>query len=121
MVEHGPVVNLLFALHCRYPLTKCDTHLLKTSYLFDVSVTELFGWFLEGGRLAVLERGGEKNPAAILAMIAREGVTHINFVPSMFQTFVETLVWREIAELRGLKYIFLAGEAVPGFSYVYCR
>ncbi len=115
MIEHGPVVNLLFSLQRRYPLRESDTYLLKTSYLFDVSVTELFGWFLGGGRLAVLEPGGEKDPKAILEMIAREGVTHINFVPSMFHTFVEILGPREIVKLGGLKYIFLAGEALlPG-------
>jgi polyketide synthase PksJ len=113
MVEQGPVVNLLFALHHRYLLREQDTHLLKTSYLFDVSVTELFGWFLEGGRLVVLEPGGEKDPKVILDMIAREGVTHINFVPSMFQAFVEILESRDIAKLAGLEYIFLAGEALP--------
>ncbi len=113
MVEHGSAVNLLFALHRRYPLRKRDTYLLKTSYLFDVSVTELFGWFLGSGRLALLEPGGEKDPGAILDMIAREWVTHINFVPSMFHAFVEILEPREIVKLASLKYIFLAGEALP--------
>ena len=112
LVEHDAVVNLLFALHHRYPFRESDTYMLKTSYLFDVSVTELFGWFLEGGRLAVLEPGGEKDPGAILDMIEREGVTHINFVPSMFYAFVEILASREIVKLVGLKYIFLAGEAL---------
>jgi amino acid adenylation domain-containing protein len=113
MEEQSPVVNLLLALHHRYPLREQDTYLLKTSYLFDVSVTELFGWFLEGGRLAILESGGEKDSGVILDMISREGVTHINFVPSMFHTFVEILDTREIARLNSLKYIFLAGEALP--------
>ncbi|MGD2089308.1 MAG: amino acid adenylation domain-containing protein [Candidatus Aminicenantes bacterium] len=112
MVEHCAVVNLLFALQHRCPLLERDTYLLKTSYHFDVSVTELFGWFLHGGRLAILEPEGEKNPQAILEMIVREGVTHINFVPSMFHTFVEILAPQEIAKLSGLKYIFLAGEAL---------
>jgi len=112
MVEQSPVVNLLWAMQRRYPLTEKDAYLLKTSYLFDVSVTELFGWFLLGGRLAVLEPGGEKDPKAILDMIARQGVTHINFVPSMFHTFVEVLEPEDIAKLSGLKYIFLAGEAL---------
>jgi amino acid adenylation domain-containing protein len=115
MVRQSSVVNLLWAMQGRYPLGEGDTYLLKTSYLFDVSVTELFGWFLEGGRLAVLEPGGEKDPKAILEMIARQRVTHINFVPSMFYTFAETLNPGEIAQLAGLKYIFLAGEALlPG-------
>ncbi len=112
VVEHGAVLNLLFALHSRYPLTKRDTYLLKTSYLFDVSITELFGWFLEGGRLAVLEAGGEKDPEAILAMIVRECVTHINFVPSMFNAFFYMLNAGKIYCLSRLKYIFLAGETL---------
>jgi tyrocidine synthetase-3 len=113
MIEQGPVINLLSALQRKYPLGERDTYLLKTSYLFDVSVTELFGWFLEGGRLVILEPGGEKGPNAILDMIVREGVTHINFVPSMFHAFVEILDSRNIAKLSSLKYIFLAGEALP--------
>jgi tyrocidine synthetase-3 len=113
LVEQSPVVNLLWAMQRRYPLKDRDTYLLKTSYLFDVSVTELFGWFLQGGRLAVLEPGGERDPKTILDMIGREGVTHINFVPSMFSTFVEILEPGDIAKLAGLKYIFLAGEALP--------
>ncbi|UCH96605.1 MAG: amino acid adenylation domain-containing protein, partial [Candidatus Aminicenantes bacterium] len=112
MVEHCSVINLLFALHHQYPLKKQDTYLLKTSYLFDVSVTELFGWFLEGGRLAILEKGGEKDPAKITDIIERTGVTHINFVPSMFNVFVQELTSLDTVRLSGLKYIFLAGEAL---------
>ena len=115
MVKHGSVVNLLFALQQRYPLKNQDVYLLKTSYLFDVSVTELFGWFLEGGRLAVLEPGYEKDPRLILDTIEHEKVTHINFVPSMFNPFIEQLNSQNIDKLVTLKYIFLAGEALsPG-------
>jgi non-ribosomal peptide synthetase component F len=115
MVNHGSVVNLLLALQSRYPLKKHDSYLLKTSYLFDVSVTELFGWFLEGARLAVLEKGGEKDPKAILDKIEQEKITHINFVPSMFNVFVAGLHKENIGKLSGLKYMFLAGETLlPG-------
>ncbi|MCP5049063.1 MAG: amino acid adenylation domain-containing protein, partial [bacterium] len=53
MVEHSSVVNLLQYLSNAYPFSSSDTYLLKTSYTFDVSVTELFGWYPGGGRLAV--------------------------------------------------------------------
>jgi len=112
MVEEPAVINLLFALHRQYPLRKWDAYLLKTSYLFDVSVTELYGWFLEGGRLAILEQGGEKDPGKIVETIERAGVTHINFVPSMFSAFVQALTPGDMLRLSGLKYIFLAGEAL---------
>jgi iturin family lipopeptide synthetase A len=113
LVEHRSVVNILTAMQKEYPLGKKDTYLFKTSYLFDVSVTELFGWYLDSGRLAVLEKGGEKDPQAILAAIERFRVTHINFVPSMFTAFVDGMKAHDISILSGLKYIFLAGEALP--------
>jgi amino acid adenylation domain-containing protein len=114
-VEHRSVVNLVSALQKEYPLTGSDTYLLKTSYIFDVSVPELFGWFFKGGRLVILERNGEKDPGKIIDTIERAMVTHINFVPSMFQVFVEELNSQNMSKLAGLKYIFLAGEALlPG-------
>ncbi|MCP5103010.1 MAG: amino acid adenylation domain-containing protein, partial [bacterium] len=112
MVEHRSVVNILFDLFKRYPFGEGDTYLLKTSYVFDVSVTELFGWFLGGGRLAVLEKGGEKDPQAILAAVEHFDVSHINFVPSMFNVFLESLASGNTGKSARLRYIFLAGEAL---------
>ncbi|MCX6582110.1 MAG: amino acid adenylation domain-containing protein [Candidatus Aminicenantes bacterium] len=116
MVEHRSTVNLLFAMQKEYPFTPADTYLLKTSYLFDVSVTELFGWYMGGGRLAVLEKDGEKDPYVILAWIERYGVSHINFVPSMFNVFIEHVTGEDKSRLSSLRYLILAGEALlPGY------
>ncbi|MFC2155803.1 amino acid adenylation domain-containing protein [Acidobacteriota bacterium] len=112
VVEHRSVVNIISALQRAYPLGETDTYLFKTSYVFDVSVAELFGWFPGGGRLAVLEQGGEKEPEKIITAIENFCVTHINFVPSMFNVFVEELNERSVGRLAELKYIFLAGEAL---------
>ncbi|MCK4764619.1 MAG: amino acid adenylation domain-containing protein, partial [Candidatus Aminicenantes bacterium] len=112
LVEHKSVVNILTALQKEYPLLEFDTYLLKTSFLFDVSAAELFGWFLAAGRLAILEPGGEKDPKKIIAAIERYAVTHINFVPSMFNLFVDALDPGNVKKLSTLKYIFLAGEAL---------
>jgi amino acid adenylation domain-containing protein/non-ribosomal peptide synthase protein (TIGR01720 family) len=112
MVNHGAVLNTLSALAQTYPLTSQDTYLLKTSTLFDVSVTELFGWYLEGGKLAILEPGAQKDPKKIARAVERFEVTHINFVPSMFNVFLDTLDQHAVRQLTPLKYIFLAGEAL---------
>jgi len=113
MVNHPSVINILLALQEIYPLRAADAYLLKTSYVFDVSVTELFGWFWEGGRLVILEPGGEKDPQVILEAIRKSCITHINFVPSMFTAFVHSLDQQMSQQLSPLRYIFLAGEAVP--------
>jgi amino acid adenylation domain-containing protein len=110
MVEHTSAVNVLVALNTKYPFIESDAYLLKTSVVFDVAVTELFGWFSGGGKLVILEKDGEKDPQKILEAIERDNVTHINFVPSMFTIFVEVLNAQNINKLSGVKYIFLAGE-----------
>jgi amino acid adenylation domain-containing protein len=115
MVDHGAVVNLLFAMQEAYPCRESHTWLLKTSYMFDVSVTELFGWFLGGGQLVVLQKGGEKDPYLLLDIIKEQKITHINFVPVMFTALVNILNAKNIGELSGLRYIFLAGEVLPAY------
>ncbi|HLP60519.1 MAG TPA: amino acid adenylation domain-containing protein, partial [Candidatus Deferrimicrobium sp.] len=112
MINHGSAVNLLFAMQDQYPFTPANTYLLKTSYTFDVSVTELCGWYMGGGRLAILETNSEKDPFVILNCIHRHRVTHINFVPSMFNVFLDFVTEKNKGWLRSLKYIFLAGEAL---------
>ncbi|UCH98493.1 MAG: amino acid adenylation domain-containing protein [Candidatus Aminicenantes bacterium] len=112
LVEHCSVVNILCDLQRKYPISQIDNYLFKTSVLFDVSVTELFGWFMGGGWLTLLEPLREKDPWAIMDVVERDSVTHINFVPSMFNTFVQILNPRNIHRLFCLKYIFLAGEAL---------
>jgi amino acid adenylation domain-containing protein len=113
LIQHGAVMNVLWCLQREYPLVPGDVYLLKTPVVFDVSVTELFGWFLAGARLAVLAREGERDPQQIAAAIATCGVTHLNFVPSMFAAFLGAVDREQWARLSRLKYIFLAGEALP--------
>jgi amino acid adenylation domain-containing protein len=111
-IEHGSVINLLCQLNKWYPFTESDVYLLKTSYLFDVSVTELFGWFMGGGKLVILGKNDEKDPQKIVDAINRSGITHINFVPSQFNGFVDWLERESIGKISSLKYIFLAGEVL---------
>ena len=112
VVEHRSVVNLLTALSRAYPLSPTDGYLLKTTFLFDVSVSELFGWIMGGSRLIILERDEEKDPQSIIDTIEAAGVTHINFVPAMFNAFTLHLDTHNINKIRSLKYIFLAGEVL---------
>jgi bacitracin synthase 3 len=111
-IEHRGVVNLLMDQQKRYPFGSSDTYLLKTPYIFDVSVMELFGWFVGGGKLAILEQGSEKDPYEIIRQVQLQHVTHLNFVPSMFNAFIDALDPEDVSELTHLRYLFLAGEAL---------
>ncbi|MCP4149409.1 MAG: AMP-binding protein, partial [bacterium] len=100
----------------RYPVEASDAFLFKTSYQFDVSESELIGWFLGGGKLSILETGEEKNPQSIFDKIKTDKITHINFVPTMFNQFVNILNPHNLAKLSSLKYLFLSGEAIVSQS-----
>ncbi|MFZ5987148.1 MAG: amino acid adenylation domain-containing protein, partial [Bacillota bacterium] len=113
MIEHSSVVNILTALQKRYPLMESDVYLFKTAFTFDVSVAEIFGWFHENGRLAILSKGMEKDTEGIVEAIEKYKVTHMNFVPSMLNAFISMLPYKDVSKLQSLKYIFAAGEAIP--------
>ena len=113
MIEHGSAVNILLGLQQDYPLLEEDTFLLKTTYTFDVSVAELFGWFYAGGRLAILEPDDEKDPQKVLEAIEQYNVTHINFVPSILNLFLDTCEKDKTHTIDKLKYILACGEALP--------
>ena len=59
-----------------------------------------------------METADHKDPRAILDSIERNSVSHINFVPSMFNVFIEHVTEENKSRLSSLKYILLAGEAL---------
>jgi len=111
MVTHTTVINTLSNQQKRYPLEKEDAYLLKTVYTFDVSVLELFSWFFGEGKLIIPKSGLEKDPRAIVEAIKKHRITHINFVPSMLNIFVNA-IGEELRELESLKHIILGGEPI---------
>ncbi len=114
LVEHRAVTNRLAWMQRAYPIGPGDVLLQKTSISFDVSVWELLWWATTGAALALLEPGGEKDPAAIVAAVERHGVTAIHFVPSMLAPFLAHVDrYGDAARLRGLRYVFASGEALP--------
>ncbi|WP_312580197.1 amino acid adenylation domain-containing protein, partial [Clostridium sp.] len=111
MIEHSSVINTLNCMQDKYPLAKSDAYLLKTSFTFDVSVTEIFGWFIGSGKLIILKQGEEREPKSIMDSIEKNNITHINFSPPMLNLFVDSLN-ENVEKIKSLKYVFSAGEAI---------
>ena len=112
IVAHVSLLSLIRDLSHRYPLEERDVYLFKTPHIFDVSLSEMFGWFIHGGSLAILPHNEEKEPQKVVDAIHTFKVTHINFVPSFFSIFTEYLEQNKEL-LPSLKYCFVAGEAMP--------
>ena len=113
-VSHKSAVNRILWMHDKYPMEESSVILQKTPYTFDVSVWELFWWGLCGGCLAASRPGEHFLPAKILEETEKNKVTHIHFVPSVFELFLNYLEAHndEAQKFYSVRYVFLSGEAL---------
>ncbi|MCO2006581.1 non-ribosomal peptide synthetase, partial [Pseudomonas aeruginosa] len=87
--RHSALSNRLCWMQQAYGLGVGDTVLQKTPFSFDVSVWEFFWPLMSGARLVVAAPGDHRDPAKLVALINREGVDTLHFVPSMLQAFLQ--------------------------------
>lgn len=114
MNYHRGLLNVIQWMQRKYPLGEEDAILQKTTYVFDVSASEIFWFSLEGATLVIAEPGAEKDPNRMIELIATEQVTVIDFVPSMLSIFLQIVDRLQgiSDKLKSLKYVFAAGEAL---------
>ncbi|SDL19260.1 non-ribosomal peptide synthase domain TIGR01720/amino acid adenylation domain-containing protein, partial [Pseudomonas delhiensis] len=108
--RHRALTNRLCWMQEAYGLDGSDTVLQKTPFSFDVSVWEFFWPLMTGARLVVAAPGDHRDPAKLVELINREGVTTLHFVPSMLQAFLQDAA---VDSCTSLKRIICSGEALP--------
>lgn len=115
MISHRSAVNRILWMQDAYPLDEQSLILQKTPYTFDVSVWEIFWWGLCGGSLAFSKPGEHFLPAKILQSVHTHQVTHLHFVPSVFDLFLTYLETHPEKQslFRSVQHVFLSGEALP--------
>ncbi|MFK0311188.1 AMP-binding protein, partial [Pseudomonas sp. NPDC090233] len=106
---HRALTNRLCWMQQAYGLDARDTVLQKTPFSFDVSVWEFFWPLMFGARLVVAAPGDHRDPARLVALINREQVSTLHFVPSMLQVFLQDV---GVASCSSLKRIVCSGEAL---------
>ncbi|MDC8759688.1 amino acid adenylation domain-containing protein [Janthinobacterium fluminis] len=108
--RHRSLHNRLAWMQEAYQLDAGDTVLQKTPFSFDVSVWEFFWPLMQGARLLVAKPGEHREPARLLELICRHGVSTLHFVPSMLQAF---LAHEGVEACTSLRRIVCSGEALP--------
>ncbi|ROR25864.1 non-ribosomal peptide synthase protein (TIGR01720 family)/amino acid adenylation domain-containing protein [Mobilisporobacter senegalensis] len=115
MVEHQHIVNQQIWTQREYPLHEGESLLMKTTCVFDVFAWEVFWWMLEGGKLVILQQGEESQSDKIIKIIQDYKVNAIQFVPSMFNMFLEELDTSK-EKINTLRYIINIGEKLNAES-----
>lgn len=108
LVEHGSLVNRLRWMIEELRLTDRDVVLLKTPYVFDVSVWELLLPGVIGCRQVMLAPGGQSDPALIQDAVEHHGVTLLHFVPSMLSQYLSAVD----GGFTGVRHVVCSGEAL---------
>nr|MCU0681112.1 amino acid adenylation domain-containing protein [Polyangiaceae bacterium] len=111
MVEQAGFVNHLLAKARDFELGPSDVVAQTTTQAFDVSVWQMLGPLVFGGRSVVVGEATVRDPAALLARVAADRVTALEVVPSLLGPLLDEL---EAApgryDLSALRWLLVTGE-----------
>ncbi|TDD40121.1 amino acid adenylation domain-containing protein [Actinomadura sp. KC06] len=107
VINHEGIANRVAWTVRTHGLGERDRVLQKTSLSFDAACWEFFAPLVSGGTVVMAPVGAERDPAAMVGAIARDGVTVLQVVPSVLRMLVREPGWDECGSLRLL---FSAGE-----------
>ncbi|MFE3960145.1 non-ribosomal peptide synthase/polyketide synthase, partial [Nocardia sp. NPDC059091] len=112
-VSHQAITNQLVWMNAQFGLAADDVVLQKTPVSFDASLGEFFWPLQVGARMVVAKPDGHRDPVYLARLIAAEGVTVTQFVPSMLQQFIAV---GQAPEAHSLRVVFAGGESLPAVA-----
>ncbi|MGH9852255.1 MAG: amino acid adenylation domain-containing protein, partial [Blastocatellia bacterium] len=110
MISHQAICNRILWMQATHPLSETDKVLQKTVFTFDASIWEFFLPLFSGAQLVFAKPGGHRDTGYLADLIAREGITTLQLVPSMLQVFLDE---PGVAACARLRRVFCGGEALP--------
>ncbi|MFD6198553.1 amino acid adenylation domain-containing protein [Mycobacteriaceae bacterium NPDC060252] len=110
MVTHAGICNRLLWQADVLGFGAHDAALHKSSLGFDMGINEIFLPLVRGGAVVLPKLGAESDPAYLLDLIARTGVTFIDLVPSLLDPMLDRPEFAEAT--RSLASVWTGGEAL---------
>ncbi len=111
---HLGIVNRFTYMNRIYKPTNDDVILFNSSHLFDASVWQMFWPLTNGAKVIVPDNSTGFDIYKVIDLIDNEKVTITDFVPSVFDIFVEYLENNitECLRIQTLKHLLIGGEAL---------
>jgi mycobactin peptide synthetase MbtE len=110
-VPHAPIAEYFVWFGDAYQVDETDRLLQVASPGFDVSIAEIFGLLICGGRLVIPRPDGLRDIGYVTDLLQREGITSMHFVPSLLGLFLSL---PGVNQWRTLRRVPVGGEALPG-------
>ena len=113
-VTHGSVARLFEATRPLLNFDERDVWTVFHSFAFDLSVWEIFGPLLHGGRLVIVPLGIAQSPSEFYELLRDERVSVLNQTPSALRQLLKA---KNAAEKGAgglsLRLVVCGGEAMP--------
>ncbi|MCO7190826.1 non-ribosomal peptide synthetase [Pseudoalteromonas sp. XMcav2-N-2] len=110
VVNHRNVVRLLKSNEQNYHFSEQDVFSLFHSYGFDVSVWEMWGALLYGGRIALVPQWVCRAPEQFDRFIHDQQVTILSQTPTAFLALMRAHLSHNQFRYDALRYVIFAGE-----------
>lgn len=107
-VMNRNIINIFFHNPHEYDFNSNDVWIMFHSYCFDVSVWEMYGALLFGGKLILVDDFDVKDSSAFLDVVCENEVTILCQTPTAFQNLAFCISKRH--PNLSLRYIIFAGE-----------
>jgi len=116
MIAHRGLLNHLAAKIGELGLTAADRVAQTASQCFDISIWQFLAPLLVGGRVCIVPDAAAHDPAPLLDLVAAEGITVLETVPSLLRPMLDEIGRRGgpgMLTLKTLRWFVPTGEALP--------
>ena len=114
VISHGAAVNTIEDINRRCSVGSEDSVLGVSQLNFDLSVYDIFGLLSVGGTLVYPEDSRKKEPSYLAQLIAENGVTVWNSVPSLLKMVMLYMdADSSHPDISTLRLVMLSGDWIP--------